>query len=834
MKGTNLKNRFSNHIYTPLLFVLAFSIVFSLILYVAFENEEQKQKQNTIEIAEMIAQSVDIMLKGNLDYINLLAERSASHELSKDEFHQSIVEYIKVHPEFIIIVKADSNFVIEDIAPLEGKDHIIGMPVNISEPMRASRLAKEERRAVYTLPFESILSPRTIQVWTPVFSNDRFLGLLAGVYSCDKILENSIPENLSKKIRVSILDENDHILAFVQDADFEGLGDSHDIRLKSIPNGMSLRIEMINPSEYSWLMILLFALIIIMAIGLTHSLYKVSRENKLRNQAQKILEKNEIYLKNQNQEYATLYEKNKSQNENLRNAKQKAEEDRAYINMLFSSVPVGLALTSLDGSLKEINAAYAQIIGYSIEETLKLSYWDITPKKYEANEQEQLERLDKKGVYGPYEKEYIHKSGALIPVRLSGRIIEKEGRKYIWSTVEDISDKVEDERRLKKQYEEYASLNKEYRAQNKSLLQAFNNLEESEIRFKALHNASFGGITIHDKGVILECNNGLSTISGFPIEELIGMDGLLLIAEEDRGKVMSNILAEIETSYEVNGLRKNGDIYPLRLEARMIPYKGRTVRVVEFRDITEQKNIENQLRIAKEDAEKSDHLKSAFLANMSHEIRTPMNGILGFAGLLKEPDLTGEEQQEYIRVIERSGARMLNIINDIVDISKLESGLMELNLAPSSIKKQMEYIYTFFTPEASKKNIKLSYSLSLATEETIIITDREKVFAILTNLVKNAVKYTDSGKIEFGCQKKGAFIEFYVKDTGIGIPQDRIKAVFERFIQADLSDTNNQQGAGLGLAITKAYVELLGGEIWLESEKNKGSTFYFNIPYVPS
>ena len=146
----------------------------------------------------------------------------------------------------------------------------------------------------------------------------------------------------------------------------------------------------------------------------------------------------------------------------------------------------------------------------------------------------------------------------------------------------------------------------------------------------------------------------------------------------------------------------------------------------------------------------------------------------------------------------------------------------------------MEYIYTFFTPEANNKKLELSYSLGLSTEETIIITDREKVFAILTNLVKNAVKYTNSGRIEFGCQRKDSFVEFYVKDTGIGIPQDRIKAVFERFIQADLSDTNNQQGAGLGLAITKAYVELLGGEIWLESEKDKGSTFYFNIPYVPS
>jgi len=249
-------------------------------------------------------------------------------------------------------------------------------------------------------------------------------------------------------------------------------------------------------------------------------------------------------------------------------------------------------------------------------------------------------------------------------------------------------------------------------------------------------------------------------------------------------------------------------------------------------DITERYESMQELVKAMEKAEKSDRLKSAFLANMSHEIRTPMNGILGFAELLKETDLTGEKQQEYIKIIEKSGLRMLNIINNIVDISKIESGLMKVNSRESNINEQMEFVFTFFKPEIESKGLQLLFKKTLSAKEATITTDREKIYAILTNLVKNAIKYTKEGTISYGCDKKGDNLVFFVKDTGIGIPVDRQEAVFERFIQADISDRHALQGAGLGLAISKAYAELLGGRIWLESEEGKGSTFYFAIPYA--
>ncbi|MCE1199743.1 MAG: ATP-binding protein, partial [Marinilabiliales bacterium] len=237
---------------------------------------------------------------------------------------------------------------------------------------------------------------------------------------------------------------------------------------------------------------------------------------------------------------------------------------------------------------------------------------------------------------------------------------------------------------------------------------------------------------------------------------------------------------------------------------------------------------------AKEKAEESDMLKSAFLANMSHEIRTPMNGILGFVELLKQPKLTGEEQREYIAIIEESGKRMLNIINDIISISKVEAGQLELYNLETLLNDQLRYIYTFFKPEADLKKLTFQYVTGLSDAESTIITDREKLYAILTNLVKNALKFTKTGTVELGYRLNEDFIEFFVKDTGIGIRQEEISIIFERFRQANESLSRMYEGAGLGLAITKAYVEAMGGKIWVNSQFGAGSEFIFTIPYKPA
>jgi CheY-like chemotaxis protein len=194
-------------------------------------------------------------------------------------------------------------------------------------------------------------------------------------------------------------------------------------------------------------------------------------------------------------------------------------------------------------------------------------------------------------------------------------------------------------------------------------------------------------------------------------------------------------------------------------------------------------------------------------------------------------DITNEQQQAYLDIIKKGGERMLNIINDIIDISKIESGQMQVYISRTNINEQIETISSFFMPEAEAKGIHLLSKIGLPDDEALIRTDPDKVYAILTNLVKNAIKFTRTGYIEYGYEKKEGFLEFFVRDTGIGIRQEQKEFIFERFRQGSDSMTRNYEGTGLGLSISKAYVQMLGGDIWFESEYGKGSVFSFNIPY---
>lgn len=246
--------------------------------------------------------------------------------------------------------------------------------------------------------------------------------------------------------------------------------------------------------------------------------------------------------------------------------------------------------------------------------------------------------------------------------------------------------------------------------------------------------------------------------------------------------------------------------------------------------ISERISLMANLQAAKDRAEESDRLKSAFLANMSHEIRTPMNGILGFTDLLKEPELSGEQQQAFIEIIQKSGERMLNTIGDIINISKIESGSEEVRPVDLNLTAFLNDIRLFFLPETNSKGLELNLVTDKSNSSVILFTDPDKLNSILTNLIKNAIKFTHKGNITFGYFYKENSIEFYVRDTGMGIPENRQKAIFERFVQADIADSRVFEGSGLGLSISKSYTEMLNGTILLESEEGIGTSFVITLP----
>ncbi|MDD4490192.1 MAG: ATP-binding protein [Paludibacter sp.] len=359
-----------------------------------------------------------------------------------------------------------------------------------------------------------------------------------------------------------------------------------------------------------------------------------------------------------------------------------------------------------------------------------------------------------------------------------------------------------------------------------------------DIRYQTLTDNSPVGIfhTLED-GYTTYVNSRWCEISGIKKEDAIGWGWISAVHPEDKQVIQQGWESAVQekrmSQVSYRFILSDGSInWVLGLavpeynsQQEIIGYVGTIT------DITELKLYEQEQTYLRKKADESNRLKSAFLANMSHEIRTPMNGILGFAELLQNPGLSEELQQSYFELIRKSGVRMLTLLNDIINISKIESGVVDVKLIKCNINEQQEYIYSLFKPEADEKKIHFSYNSSLPTESAFIKTDQNKFISIYSNLIKNALKFTDEGSVEFGYHIKDNFVEFYIKDTGIGIDPKRQGAIFDRFVQADIEDKLAKQGAGLGLSISKAFVEMLGGKIWLESEKGKGSVFYFTLPY---
>ena len=299
----------------------------------------------------------------------------------------------------------------------------------------------------------------------------------------------------------------------------------------------------------------------------------------------------------------------------------------------------------------------------------------------------------------------------------------------------------------------------------------------------------------------------------------------------------SEILIDKKTyrgeTWDVN---KNGDkIIFDTVKKLFIDDTGNILGIIGIcRDITERYETTKLLKKAKGKAEKTDKFKTAFLANMSHEIRTPLNSIIGFSDLLVDPDLTTDQKEEYVDLINQSGISLLNLIDEILDISKIEAGQIQINQSECRLNKIMNELYYSFDGiknNRHKDNVTLSYETENKNDNFTIVTDGFRLKQILTNLIGNALKFTEEGYIKFGYSiTEDNFLQFYVNDSGIGISEKEKNLVFDRFKQ--LKTNRNKEGSGLGLAISKKLVELLGGEIWVSSVKDKGTTFYFKIPLV--
>jgi PAS domain S-box-containing protein len=363
-------------------------------------------------------------------------------------------------------------------------------------------------------------------------------------------------------------------------------------------------------------------------------------------------------------------------------------------------------------------------------------------------------------------------------------------------------------------------------------------LRESEERFRTLFYKSPDAVFVEDyDGNILDANPAACKLHQVDKMELIGKNVIELIPNYQKDEVAQDFSKWITGEYkQCRGVSKSatGLCIPVEIHASKINYSGKNALMFIVRDITVIKETEDKLREAKEKAEEADMLKSVFLANMSHEIRTPMNAIIGFSEILSDQDLTKKERTEFINYITQGSNTLMNLIEDIIDITKIEAGQIKINFAECDVNTLMDELYATFLKiknKNDKKKIELRLIKPVVEPGFTISTDPGRIRQILSNLIGNALKFTEEGFIEIGFTNPGDNqIVFYVKDTGIGIPKDKQEIIFERFGQVEDPSGKERNGTGLGLSISRKLAELLGGILAVESEIGKGSLFSLTLP----
>lgn len=467
---------------------------------------------------------------------------------------------------------------------------------------------------------------------------------------------------------------------------------------------------------------------------------------------------------------------------------------------------------SKKGICIETNKAASDMFGYSYKELIGIFGTDIiAPKSKDLVKQYMLS-----GYSEPYEAIGLRKDGSTFYGEFLGKMFKFRGQDVRITTVRDLTKRKIAERALTKSLHEYQALS---------------------------DNLPLGIYRTTMDGKIIACNPAFVSIFGYDKEELIKS-----VSSNDLYKNISGRHKFIELieksnnvkSYQAELVRKDGSSFWASINAQIMFDEKDNPEFIDgiVEDVTERRKIQTEIVKSREKAEESDRLKSAFLANMSHEIRTPMNAILGFSELLGEPDITPNEQQECIDLIRSNGTILLRIIGDIMDFARIEARELKMQFELCNINECLKSVIanTQNAIQKNEKDLHIEFKPPVKNIPPQLVTDPQRFKQIFTNLMDNAEKFTRSGEIECGYSvekmgQKDSYLKFYVRDTGIGIPSDKLEVIFDRFRQVDDSHTRLFGGTGLGLSITKKLVEALDGKIWVESEVGVGSVFLVRLPF---
>jgi PAS domain S-box-containing protein len=469
----------------------------------------------------------------------------------------------------------------------------------------------------------------------------------------------------------------------------------------------------------------------------------------------------------------------------------------------------------LDKDLKivEANDRALETYMYSRDEFIGMNVTKIRAPETLSQLPEQLSKVNE-NESATFETVHKRRDNTIFPIEISTRIVNMDGSRFYQSIGRDITER--------KSIEDI--------------------LKDSEVRFRKIFEESpFPMIMTGKDFGIIRANSSFCQMIGYQEEELMTFTFRKFTHPDfistDELSLLRLVAGEIPIyRAEKKYCRKDGSIIWGSTTVSIIRNNRGEAQffIAMVEDITLRRKAEADLLAAKEKAEESDRLKTAFLHNVSHEIRTPMNAIIGFSTLLSDPELSESEHSQYIDIIFQSSNQLLSIINDIVDIANIESGQVKLNLKEIDLNSSLRNLNKQFIYKEKKDKIPVALSTGLEDQEAKVVTDGTKLIQILSNLISNSLKFTVDGQIDFGYIRKKDSLEFFVRDSGIGISSDNIGKIFDRFYQVHGAMSRQFGGTGLGLSICKAYVNLLGGEIWVSSQPGEGTLFRFTIPYLPA
>ncbi|UMB53164.1 PAS domain S-box protein [Lutibacter sp. A64] len=534
--------------------------------------------------------------------------------------------------------------------------------------------------------------------------------------------------------------------------------------------------------------------------------------------------------------------------ENINSKKLLEKSEKKYRDIFEKSMDAVIIIKN--GVITNCNEATLKVFGYSDKkELIKLHPADISPQLQPNGENSfyEAQKLMKTALEkGSNRFQWYHKkkNGQVFPVEVSlTKIEESDNIIRIHAVVKDISERVKKEElesvlyNISKaaltidDFNEFNTFIKNqlhkiidttnfyialYNKENKTISLPFVVDEKDKTEVFPLEKSLTGLVIKTEKSMLVSAENHKHLIEK-GIVDMIG----------EPAKIWAGV--PLKTQTEVFGAigvqsYKDGNAYNQN-DLQLLEFVADQISIA-----IQKNNTANELKKALVKAQESDKLKSAFLANMSHEIRTPMNGIIGFSELFLNSDLPEDVRKKYAEIVINSSKQLLSIVNDILDISKIEAGAIQLNYTKVNINKLLDNVYTFYAPIAKKQDLKFTCVKGLPDNDSIIKIDKTKLHQVLTNLLSNAFKFTDNGSVEIGYKLKNNNLNFYVKDTGIGIDKKIHTTIFERFTQGNLDLDKQTKGTGLGLSISKKFIELFKGEIKIESN-NKGTTVLFTIPF---